>query len=515
MIKKILSLSLVLAGTNAAFTQVPEDAIRYSFQPVSGTARTMAIGGAMGSLGGDITSAYVNPAGIGLFRTKEFVATGHFNNPKSEFNFKNNNFKTDAGKTTIGPTGIIIGNVNGSRRDRNGAFSISINTTANFSSKSNFSGLNEQSSYAEQFAEEFAASGLSINQVLNSMSAYPYTAAPALYTYLIDTVTLNGQTIVRSAPEAILSAGEALNQSYSRETRGGMYELAVAYGGASGKWLYGGTLGIPISRFESYTMYSEADTSARTDNGFRDFTYRDNFTATGIGANLKLGVIYRPQDFVRLGLAVHTPSLMVFNESRSADLTTRLEPAQTEQSVSSLLFTNNQPGESRYAQTTPWKIIASAAYVFREVEDVTRQKGFITADIEYVTHGGSKFRSANEQPTADEKNYFKQLSNVINDQYNGAVNFRLGGELKFNTIMARLGAAYYSNPYADEQFKASMTNLSGGLGYRNKGFFVDLTYVYSMRKDGIYPYRLVGIVNNYATENTNAGNIIATVGLKF
>ena len=35
----------------------------------------MAIGGAMGSLGGDITAAFVNPAGIGFYKNAEFVIT--------------------------------------------------------------------------------------------------------------------------------------------------------------------------------------------------------------------------------------------------------------------------------------------------------------------------------------------------------------------------------------------------------------------------------------------------------
>ena len=44
-----------------------------------------------------------------------------------------------------------------------------------------------------------------------------------------------------------------------------------------------------------------------------------------------------------------------------------------------------------YNEITPYKFIASAAYVFKEVENVKLQKGFISADIEYVNHRGSRF----------------------------------------------------------------------------------------------------------------------------
>lgn len=48
--EKYLPLLLVLF-TGSAVAQVPEDVLRYSFYPQNGTARNLAIGGAMGSLG--------------------------------------------------------------------------------------------------------------------------------------------------------------------------------------------------------------------------------------------------------------------------------------------------------------------------------------------------------------------------------------------------------------------------------------------------------------------------------
>jgi hypothetical protein len=81
--------------------------------------------------------------------------------------------------------------------------------------------------------------------------------------------------------------------------------------------------------------------------------------------------------------------------------------------------------------------------------------------------------------------------------------------------MARLGFAYYSNPYKDAGYKASRMLLSGGLGYRNKGFFVDLTYVQAFNKDVSFPYRLQDRANTFANLNQQRGNIVASVGLKF
>ncbi len=71
VMKKYLFLVVIMFSVGLR-AQVPEDAIRYTWHPQNGTARNMAIGGVMGSLGGDLTAAYVNPAGLGFFKTREF-----------------------------------------------------------------------------------------------------------------------------------------------------------------------------------------------------------------------------------------------------------------------------------------------------------------------------------------------------------------------------------------------------------------------------------------------------------
>ncbi|HVM89928.1 MAG TPA: hypothetical protein VMT76_17200, partial [Puia sp.] len=58
--------------------QLPEDALRASWTTPSGTARQQAIGGAMGSLGGEISATFVNPAGLGFYKTNEIVLSPGF-----------------------------------------------------------------------------------------------------------------------------------------------------------------------------------------------------------------------------------------------------------------------------------------------------------------------------------------------------------------------------------------------------------------------------------------------------
>src|SRR5689334_14039954 len=74
--------------TTAAFSQIPEDALKFSWGSPYGTARNQAIGGAAGSLGGDISSLFMNPAGLGFYKTGELVLSPGFSILKNKADFR-------------------------------------------------------------------------------------------------------------------------------------------------------------------------------------------------------------------------------------------------------------------------------------------------------------------------------------------------------------------------------------------------------------------------------------------
>ena len=531
MKRYLLLINLIISA--AVYAQVPEDAIRYSFYPQNGTARNLAIGGAMGSLGGDINATFVNPAGLGFYKTNEFVLTPSFLFTNNKINFRETASQNKKNAFGFGTGGWVWGYSSRYKSKVSNAVSLAVTQTANFNNSIQYKGLNNYSSFGEQFAEEFAKAnaryGYSIDDVLNVNSKYPYGSAPALFSYLIDTFTVIGangvkEIKVKAAPELILDAGQAIRQQMNRTTKGGITELALGFAhNEADKWFWGATIGMPIVNYNSVTNFKEFDTSNNKKNGFKEFEYTDDFTTKGFGLNAKLGIIYRPQEYIRLGLAIHTPTFMGLTDTRTTTLKTETESPfwrskysqDTIISTSSQTFTNGQAGKASYIQTTPFKVMLSASYVFREVSNVKKQRAFITADVEYVNHKGSRFSSDNQNPTAEEKTYYKELGAIIKNEYKGAFNFRMGGELKFNTIMGRLGFAYYGNPYKDVPYKANRMLLSGGLGYRNKGMFIDIAYVHNITKDVDLPYRLEDRANTYASLKQQRGNIATTVGFKF
>src|SRR5688572_4986873 len=104
--KKILFISGIFSCT-AIYAQEPADALRFAYTVPSGTARHQAIGGAMGSLGGDITATFINPAGLGFYKTGDFVLSPSVRFGKNKTNYLNRNEKDNQAKFELGTTGIV------------------------------------------------------------------------------------------------------------------------------------------------------------------------------------------------------------------------------------------------------------------------------------------------------------------------------------------------------------------------------------------------------------------------
>ena len=66
------------------------------------------------------------------------------------------------------------------------------------------------------------------------------------------------------------------------------------------------------------TQYTETDLSGDVNNDFASYTYTENYSASGVGVNARLGVIYRPNLNWRIGLAVHTPTFYSITDYLSA-----------------------------------------------------------------------------------------------------------------------------------------------------------------------------------------------------
>ncbi|CAN5222923.1 outer membrane protein transport protein [soil metagenome] len=510
--KKILSIAILLIAYNSCFAQEPADALKFSWTTQGGTARNQAIGGAGVSLGGEFSSLFINPAGLGFYRTGEWVFTPGLALQKNKNNYKDLLTKSAKNYFNLGASGAVFtGRPRYSTIIENYAIGIGINKSADFSSDISYSGLNKLSSYSEQYLEELFYNN--VTNISDAANNYTYGSSLAYRSKLIDTIRDVDGSIAGYTSRAPILSG--VNQQNNVISKGGVYDIAL--GGAVNlldKWFLGASIDGHLIYYNRKTNFRESDASTNTGNNFNFFQVDQSLITKGAGIGVKLGAIYKPVEYVRIGLTIHSPSVYVLTDNYSTDLTTDLEgyKGTTIQKNSSKDFNAGKEGVTKYNLITPWRAALGASYVFREVENVQKQRAFITGEVEYVNHRNSSFK-ADRVDNTQAFEYYNSVNNVIRQQYRGTFNFRLGGELKFNTVMFRLGGAYYMNPYRyDKGYKAK---LSGGLGYRNKGFFADLTYSYAITKDVNYPYRLQDVANEAAFIKSNSGNIFATIGFKF
>jgi len=513
-----------------ALGQFPEDALRYGYPVLSGTARNLAIGGAMGSIGGDISAAHINPAGIGLYKNSEVVMSPGFLFNSNNFAYRGSNTKSSKSGFGIGTSGFIRGRNNPNyRRASSSAFSISINQTANYNNTIQYQGLNNLSSWSEQYIEQLIRDDArTFRQVEQD---YILGASLAWWTVLIDSISDGNRNIIGYQSLVPLSrdGSSAVRQANRINQQGAATEVALAFANNYKEKLYlGMSINVPIYNFRGNQTYREDDASGNPDNDFSFFEIMQTSRTSGFGLNAKLGMIYKPVERLRLGLALHTPTIATLTDTYTASMTTNTEnytntfvppiPQPVTETSQGLINKNASVGSPNpdrgvyeYSLTTPMRFIGSASFVINEVRDVKKQKGFITADIEYVTHNTTRYRSINE---GDEL-YYNAVNDEIKAMYRGAINLRLGGELKFEKVMVRAGLASIGNPYSDASgLSAKRTLVSGGLGYRHMGMFIDLAYVHAFIRDSHVPYRLEDKPSPIADSRNTRGNVVLTFGFK-
>lgn len=508
--KKIFLAATLIAAYSISLAQTPEDALRYSWLQASGTARSQAIGNANGAIGGEISTIFSNPANIGFYKTSDFVISGGGNFINNNSTYFGQDNKESKGSGFLGTTGFVLGKPSyGKGSVKSSAFGIAINRLADFNNRivysnkvpgSATSGKNPvRTSMADYFIEDAIAGGLN-----------DYGSGLAMDAGWIkeDGVDENGWTRLAS-PAVDLAKASGLDQVQTITTNGGITELALA--GAvnlNERVFLGATLGFPMLRYGATRQYTEQDPT-NDDNGFDAAWFDDDLVTKGVGFNIKAGVVFKATDNLRLGVAAHSPTFYSLSDSYIASAGANLDAGPNGDQTY-----NSKELVYDYNLHTPYKLMGSFSLLFGNVNDVSTQKGFLSGDVEYVNYMASSFKTTSDDRGAN-NGYFTGLNRAIDDAYKGAVNARLGAELKFSPMAIRFGGAYYGNPYKNiAGEKGELVQATGGLGYRNRGFFIDLGYVHSFGKDVIFPYRLTTADFYPASIKSNNSRILLTLGFK-
>lgn len=106
--KKIITLACALSCIIGASAQSIYDAAKLAEKDLNGTARFVGMGGAMGALGGDITTMGTNPAGIGIYRSNDVMTSFSFSAYGAESKYDRETFNNDKNRWSFDNIGFVF-----------------------------------------------------------------------------------------------------------------------------------------------------------------------------------------------------------------------------------------------------------------------------------------------------------------------------------------------------------------------------------------------------------------------
>lgn len=457
------------------------------------SARTMGMGGTQVALGGDASSIFANPAGLGVYRRSEisFSPNMEFANSETEyFGSTTSNFRN---KFSIPNLGLVIfsdGDENAAFKG--GSFGISLTKINDFDNRFSYNGENFDNSIIDFFLED--ASGLTPGQ-LGGLTGFAYDH------YLIN------------------PANAAQNQYYSDvagfpiqeediRTDGAQYQWSFGYGANFNDRIYLGlNLGITSLNYSERKTFREYDffdpANPNDVSVLNDLSLTEGIDITGSGFNASVGAIFRPAAFLRLGASITTPTYYRLNEESFFDFTTNYNNYYfaPDDTVLTNITTNSDLFLSRYDISTPLKLSTGAAIFIGK-------SGFITVETDFVNYRGITIQSGDFSANADNQ--------TIDNIYNSTVNLRVGGEIRMGNLRLRGGFARLGDAFSlDDGFDRSTKILSGGAGVRFDSYFLDFAVQHGWRNGAYSPYETFNSPSPVATTASRSTNATISVGWFF
>ncbi len=534
-----LLLGLLAALAPAGLlAQTIDDARRFSEHGATGTARSIGMGGAFSAVGGDVAALTLNPAGLGLYRGGEFNFTPALQLFGTRASFLGEEQASLTSNLSIAGLGLVLHFPTYQGKGLQSInFGFGLNQLQQHRRRLEVEGFNPASSVTNYLAER--ASGIDRRDLervprgqidANQLEALAFQTGYAV-------IERDGQTYDVRLIDNIAGSDfdyfgaynyGQINQAVERFERGRTNEWDFSLGFNIDERVYlGATLGILDVNWRLENLIRETDVNrlyvvnSRDTIASRQIDFRENVVTSGTGVNFKLGAIVQPSDALRIGLAFETPTYIWMTDRYSAAMRVEDHVPNRFDELETLENTYD------YALITPYRLRAGAALILGK-------QGLISADVGLVDYSLAEFRAraGNSQST------FNSLNRRIRNEFQLGYEARAGGELRLDDYYLRAGFGYWSGTPADNFARAADPRTGGtssynadrytatfGVGYRTKGFYLDVAYAHQIQTDTYTLYALTQ--QPYRTNDPRAlvpvqtqnrrtfSNIIFTVGLTF
>lgn len=536
---RIITLTVAVSCASLAVAQSQYEALQFMGNELNGTARFVGMGGAMSSLGADLSTMSTNPAGIGMYRSNDVAVSFGLNNTSTKADFSGNITKENRTRASFDQIGFVWSTKIGNKTDlRYVNFGFNYHKRANFNRQFYSTGsLINGASLTYQMAGMIGNAGYAtadqFNGLLDAESPYtysdffstPYLAMMGARTGLVD-ANWNADNQITD----IYGWNGEKGEYYSREEGGiNQYDFNLSFN-VRDRFYFGLTLGVYDLNYNLYSSYGETMNRDMQDGQNEDIVYHDKgdftlnnwYKADGTGIDLKLGAIIRPFEYspFRFGFSIHTPILYTLTDRYTAALTPNIAlDGETPVSYTENLSDYFYPDMNYiwdYSMVTPWRFNVSAGTIVG---------GIMALDAEYEYE---KYSSAKVK---DREGYDLNATYSLSETLKGVHTFRAGLETKLADVFSvRVGYNYQSSPIVADAFRnieatdntrttAAYMNpkcrqaVTCGLGYRGRFFYADVAYKYDFYKSDFYMFDDVELP---ATKVTNERHqVLLTLGVHF
>jgi len=479
-----------------------ESALLFSRTQPGGSARVQSLGSAQVSLGGDFSSSLSNPAGLGMYNRSELTLSPAMNFAKTSAQYLG--AKTTDLKGTFHIPGFSMAFHNDYDKLTGflgGTFSIAYTRINDFNRDIKYQATNANNSIIDYFVEDATGAppedqfGFNGN-LLNTPTHLAYD------NYLIGDSTILGPGFNPSGYFTDVTGVPF--QTEDIQTRGAQNQWSFAYGvNYNDKLFMGAGIGITSIRYKSKKKYSEAFQG----EPLLDLSLEETLEIRGSGVNITAGATFRPKDFVQIGISATSRTYYELSDTYNASMRTSWDGFDYFED-GSLILTNEQHASeliaSDYSLSTPGRLNAGATFFLEK-------KGFFTVDVERVNYAKAKYDAITQGLSFDFEN------RDIRSLYQAVYNIRSGIEYRLNAIKFRGGYAYMPQPFkaTQNEIPTNIQRVTGGIGYREKSFYLDLAVVHTFGENTYRPYAINSANTPLVVFKPNSTNVMFTIGLPF
>ncbi|WP_417013940.1 OmpP1/FadL family transporter [Alistipes sp.] len=471
-----------------------------------GTARSMALGGAFTSLGADLASMSINPAGLGMYRRNEIVLTPMMTFQSSETPGTMSYAKNGKNRFSMANFGAAFNAYEGTGTLTSFTVGVGLNRIADFNSRHSFKtdtpyagGSVWAPTIADIFGQQLGQAGIFPNGDgklgYDTTNPYFWPAVLGYNGFMISPYYDPDTKESVYVPDCIGSNASILHY-LDVVNSGSINEFTLSAGANLNNIVYiGATIGIQSVHKSTGVYYGE---DYRYDNGpaansagellETQLDYADLYQKSvldGSGVNFKLGVIVRPTEHLRIGLAFHTPTYYSLERRYYGDITTQLYNNTTKDTEINQDGTPSQDdmGGNSWCFTSPARLLLGISYTFGNF-------GLVSVDYERDWYNGIRVKNTPEgfEPYPEEyKAEFKHA-------FRGTNTIRAGVEFKPLPRMAlRVGAGYTDSMLKDKAsyYDAPLTYetryITAGVGFNvSRHVTLDLAYQHVTDKQSAY-----------------------------